>query len=378
MDILLHKLGVSVQHLSILHQALNANYSDYREENRRIEALGIDIFARQLYAGGKVGFNVERQMILADIFQYIFVGRGYFAAVESVGNMQKFIELLLRVANLLIMQENLSVDDTLRSVVIRKLEANIGENDFFEPGYPAVRDDLDALKNYHGWIVGDVGTEFENIFDSLLPKRVGLAVELIVYAMLHLKKYGYVVPLLLSQKLIRGGAQGRTAHAVDYLAPPDFLLFREKGQVFGVEVGSAKDDQNTKFSIVTSIPLFSVRLGDHRQLQPFRCGKCGKWITYSSYVIQGLIDGAVSTDVDSINADAFLRNELPNVAEKDLAFYGEATDHNGTVRKLRYHYLCVREQQVVKDRVEGRTRHHTSGLILPVPIVKGLEILKED
>lgn len=313
MDILLHKLGVSVKHLSILHQVLSAHYQDYQDENRRIEALGLEILARQLYAGGKVGLNVERQMILADIFQYIFVGRGYFAAVESQESTQKFIELLLRVANLLIMQENLSVDHNLRSILIHKLEANIDENDFFEPGYPTVREDLEALKRYDGWIVGDAGDQYDNIFDSLLPKRLGLAVE-----------------------------------------------------------------QNTRFSLVTSIPLFSVRLGDHRQPQPLRCGSCGRWITYSSYVIQGLIDGNVSTDVDSANADAFLRNELPNVAERDLAFYRDAVDRSGVERKLRYHYLCVRDQDVVKDRIEGRTRHHSTGLILPVPFVKGLEILKED
>src|SRR5215831_2436078 len=105
MDLLLHKLGVSVKHLTVLHETLIANYREYREANDKIVAMGIEDFGRQLYAGGKVGNNVERQMILADIFQYIVVGRGYFAAVESPAKMKKFIELLLRVANLLILQD---------------------------------------------------------------------------------------------------------------------------------------------------------------------------------------------------------------------------------------------------------------------------------
>ncbi len=376
MDILFHKLGVSVKHLSVLHKTLLAHDSQYKAANEKVEAIGLDIFARQLYAGGKVGKNVARQMILADIFQYIFVGRGYFAAVESTGNMKKFIELLLRVANLLILQENLSVDPDVRKIVISELEANINVTDFIEPGYEGLSSDIQALKDYNGWIVGNVGEEYENIFDSLLPKRLGLAVELIVYAMLHLKKYGYVVPLLLNQRLIRGGSQNEPDGWVDYLAPPDFLLFREKGQVFGIEVGSAKDDQNTRFSLVTSIPLFSVRLGGHWQPQPFRCGKCGRWITYSNYVIDGLIAGTVSTDIDLINADRW--QDLLGVSESDLAFFGEAEDHKGGKRKLRYHYLCVRDQEIVRMRVEGKTRHDSSGLILPVPFVKGLEILKED
>ncbi len=378
MDILLHKLGVSVNHLAIIHHTLIKNYPDYKKENQNVEEIGLELFAKQLYAGGKLGRNVQRQMILADIFQYIFIGRGYFSATENRQNFNKFLELILRVANLLIMQENLSVDVKLRNIVMEELEKNIDNADFFEPGYDSIQDNFNALKHYNGWIVGNKGREFENIFDSLLPKRIGLAVELIVYAMLHLKQYGYVVPLLLNQRIIRGGNIPNETNSIDYLAPPDFLLFREKGQVFGVEVGSAKDDQNTRFSLVTSIPLFSVRLGDHRQPQPFRCGKCGKWITYSNFIIKGLISGSVSTDTDQIDADEFLSNGLTGIEENEIVFYGEGDDYDGNRRELRYHFLCVKNQDIVLNRLEGRTRHHTKGLILPVPFVKGLEILKED
>jgi hypothetical protein len=378
MDILFHKLGVSVKHLTVLHETLKAESAEYRAENEKIEALGIDDFGRQLYAGGKVGNNIERQMILADIFQYIFVGRGYFAAVESPEKMKKFIELLFRTANLLILQENLSVEPELRRKVIESLEAAIPENDFIEPGYDDIAQEIEDLKNYGGWIVGKHGEEFENIFDSLLPKRLALAVELIVFAMLLLKKYGYIVPLLMTQRLIRGGSHAEGNARISYLAPPDFLLLREKGQVFGIEVGSGKDDQNAKFSLVTSIPLFSVRLGDHRQPQPYRCGKCGHWIIYSGFVIRGLIDGTISTDNEHTDADVFLDNPPVGVTEADLAYYGEAIDHSGNTRKLRYHYSCVKDQEVVRNRIARETRHHTNGLILPVPFVKGLELLKED
>lgn len=378
MDILFHKLGVSVQHLAILHETLKAGSPVYQAENEKIEALGIDDFGRQLYAGGKVKGSIERQMILADIFQYIFVGRGYYAAVESPEKMRKFIELLIRAANLLILQENLSVDHGLRSKLIERLESTIPAEDFVEPGYPDIPEELQKLKEYGGRIVGNEGKQFENIFDSLLPKRLGLAVELIVFAMLLLKKYGYIVPLLMTQRLILGGSHTPESTKVSYLAPPDFLLLRDKGQVFGIEVGSSKDDQNTKFSLVTSIPLFSVRLGDHRQPQPYRCGKCGHWIIYSDYVIKGLIAGEISTNNEHTVADGFLDGTLPGVSESDLSFYGKAADQNGTEQELRYHYSCVKDQEIVKKRVDGNTRHHKSGLILPVPFVKGLELLKED
>ncbi len=378
MDLLLHKLGVSIKHLTVLHETLTSHCMEYREANDKIVAMGLDDFGRQLYAGGKVRNSIDRQMVLADIFQYIFVGRGYFAAVESPEKMKKFIELLLRVANLLILQENLSVDPELRRVVIEALETEISAEDFIEPGYDKLAKDITALKACQGWIVGDEGKELEDIFDSLLPKRVGLAVELIVFAMLLVKRYGYIVPLLLNQRLIRGGSHSSGVAGVDCLAPPDFLLLRDKGQVFGVEVGSGKDDQNAKFCLVTSIPLFPVRLGDHRQPQPYRCGKCGKWITYSDHVIKGLISGTVSPDALSISADSFLDGNMPDVTEKDLVFYGEAKDRNDNERTLRFHYLCVTGQKVVQDRIEGNTRHQSKGLILPIPFVKGLENLRED
>jgi hypothetical protein len=376
MDILFHKLGVSVKHLTVLHQTLEANSPEYKAANDLVIAIGLEDFARQLYAGGKVGNNIERQMILADIFQYIFVGRGYFAAVESPQNMAKFIELLFRVANLLILQENLSVDPNLRRIVIEALETAISEGDFVEPGYDQIAKELESLKAYDGWIVGQMGKEFDNIFDSLLPKRVGLSVELLVFAMLLLKRYGYVVPLLMTQRLIRGG--GQSTGKVDCLAPPDFLLLRDKGQIFGVEVGSGKDDQNAKFSLVTSIPLFPVRLGDHRQPQPYRCGLCGKWITYSSHVIKGLIAGTISPDQESINVDSYFSGGMPDVSESELVFYGDALDHEDKERTLRYHYNCVKEQEGVKRRLQRETRHHSTGVILPIPLVRGLENLRED
>lgn len=378
MDLLLHKLGVSVKHLAVLHGTLTAHYPEYREANDKIMRMELGDFGRELYAGGKRGSGLARQMILADIFQYIFVGRGYFAAVRSAAQMRRFIELLFRVANLLILQENLSVRPKLRLRVIKALEKKVDAQDFIEPGYEGLTEEMNSLKAYDGWIVGQEGKDFERTFDSLLPKRLGLAVELIVFAMLLLKRYGYIVPLLLSQRLIRGGGHATGIESVDYLAPPDFLLLRDRGQVFGVEVGSAKDDQNAKFCAVTSIPLFPVRLGDHRQPQPYRCGKCGNWITYSDYILTGLISGTVSPDVVHVRTDQFLDKTTPGVEERDLVFYGQARDHKDTLQTLRYHYICVKNQDVVQDRVKGRTGHKSTGLILPVPCVKGLENLREN
>jgi hypothetical protein len=375
MDILFHKLGVSVKHLTVLHETLEKHSPEYKAANDLVNEIGLEDFARQLYAGGKIGGTIGRQMILADIFQYIFVGRGYFAAVESSNNMAKFIELLFRVANLLLLQENLSVDANLRRELLKALESSIDKADFVEPGHPKIAAQLEALKAYDGRIIGKEGKDVDDIFDSLLPKRLGLASELLVFAMLLLKPYGYVVPLLMNQRLIRGGSH--PTQKVDYLAPPDFLLFREHGQIFGIEVGSGKDDQNAKFSLITSIPLFSARLGDHRQPQPYRCGRCGKWIAYSSYIINGLISGQISPGEECVKADALSAEEMKGVTQADLVFYGEALDHAGNQNTLRYHLNCVKDQDIVVRRLKGKTQHHSNGVILPIPLVRGLEHLHQ-
>ena len=74
MDILFHKLGVSVQHLAILHETLKSGSPVYMAENEKIEALGIDDFGRQLYAGGKVKGSIERQMNFGGYFSIYFCG----------------------------------------------------------------------------------------------------------------------------------------------------------------------------------------------------------------------------------------------------------------------------------------------------------------
>jgi hypothetical protein len=86
----------------------------------------------------------------------------------------------------------------------------------------------------------------------------------------------------------------------------------------------------------------------------------------------------VSTEAESVVADDFLDGKLVGVEEKDLAFYGVAVDHAGSEQTRRYHYSCVKDQPLVKKRVNGETRHKTKGIILPVPLVRGLDLLEED
>jgi len=374
--LLLSKLRTSVTHLNVVHQFLYANYGSYKDMTDEIAGLGLEDFARELYAGGKVRNQFGRQMILGDIFQYLFIGRGYYAAVKNCRNMQKFIELLLRVANLLLLQENLSVRADLRKALIDELTAKIAVGEFIEPSHrDTIAPRLRALRKYRGAIIKNEneGIAYEDVFDSLLPKRLGLADELIVFAVLLFKRYGYVVPLLMSQRLIRGGCQ-RERSSLDYVAPPDFLVLRGKGESIGIEVGSQKDVQNTEFSLRTSIPVIAVRPGNHDHPHPFRCAFCREWILYAPQVIRDVSTGALVPDEESIEATKYFADKIPKTAQADLVFYGRAENRLGDVPSTdrRYHYNCVRDQEVVKRRVGGKTRHKRSGVVFPLPFIEGL------
>jgi hypothetical protein len=352
----------------VLHRTLMKESPAYAAQTEKLESIGLEDFGNQLYPAAKRGRTLQRQMVLADIFQYIFIGRGYFVAVKSPENMRRYIRLLFQTANLLLLQENLEVDAATRTKLIENLEEELGSG-FYDMKEKLFNSAMAGLKAFSGKRVRNEGKEFENALDSLLPKRNGLAVELIVFAMLLLKNYGYLVPLLLNQRLIRGGTQN--AVKVDYVAPPDFLLLREKGEVFGIEIGGGKDAQNTKFSAYTSIPLFAVRLGDLMMPQPYRCGSCDRWITYADHVIEGLISGTILPETESIAASDLLREE--RISQDELVYYGVATNRDGVSQELRYHYDCVAAQPDVKAQL---AKSETS-LILPVPFVRGLDMLRD-
>src|SRR5438067_672148 len=166
MQLLLDKLGLSVQHLNVLHRTIVAESAKYAAQTRKIEAIGLEDFGNQLYPAAKRGRTLQRQMVLADIFQYIFIGRGYFVAVKSPENMRRFIKLLFDTANLLLLQENLEVDATTRTKLIENLEKEL-KSGFYDSKEKPFNSAMAGLKAFKGKRVRSEGKEFENALDSL-------------------------------------------------------------------------------------------------------------------------------------------------------------------------------------------------------------------
>lgn len=366
---LLSSLSVATKHLAILDGVFRKNYAPYAVACKKFENLPLyDELRKEIYAGGKKRgvYGYGRQMILGDLLQYIFTGRGYYFAVRGDEQRESFISMIFYMCNLLILMEDISVEVKLRNTILDTLKGRIGDAFFedYEQEYL-----FDELKAYEGLITPEEGREYDNTIDSMLPKRVGAIPELLAYVFLIRKNYGYVVPLLHSQRLI--GNEG-------YIVPPDFLLLRAKGEIFGIEVGRGKEQQMGSFSTITSIPVFSATIGSFDQPQPYRCGKCLKWIEYCDEVVRlcSKNEDPEGEYVDCTNCSLY-KDGIDEALSKcpHVVYYGRALDYYGRMRTLRYHYNCVKKDAEI-SKVLARAR--TPKLIAPLPWVSGLEYLTKE
>ena len=149
-------------------------------------------------------------------------------------------------------------------------------------------------------------------------------------------------------------------------------MLRSKGEIFGIEVGVGKERQVTSFSTITSIPVFTVTVGSFEEPQPYRCGKCQRWIIYCDRVIE----------VCANNEDKGLKElnckECPYYDGglcPFIVYYGRGHDYSGQERVLRYHYACVKNDPLVLKTIKQSRRPR---LIAPLPWVSGLEYIKEE
>lgn len=316
-DILLEKLGKSLKHLQIIDKVFAEEehedkelYLQIRGKLRQLNEQNQWLLSDELYIGGKKEarnpYDYGRQMILADIITYIIAGRGYFYATRSRECMATFIETILHLTNQLMIFDSLAVNVKLRNKVIADLENGIGK-DFCKDDERL--EENKALKEYKGAIgmplkVFTPGTKvleifpdkkeahkrLDNGFDSLLPKEVGLWGELIVYAYLLRQKIGYVWPMLLTQELISGD-YNNSLKVPDYVIVPFNIKepvkavevsTEKKKTVIGIEVGSGKETQSTRFSNLTGITIATKANADN----PKRCPICGKWLLFCPFVIE--------------------------------------------------------------------------------------------
>ncbi|MDD5313187.1 MAG: hypothetical protein PHO26_09160 [Dehalococcoidia bacterium] len=297
MDIWIESLKKSIEHLQILDEVFSGfiypeknEYLRNRQAIRNLNKMFPPPFTDQLYYG-----DDGRQMILNDIFEYIFSARGYFYMLETpeIEKKKTFLKMVLYFINQLMIFESISVNQPLRNKVLDTLKDKLG-NEFF--ANDTSKRVFDALKQYDGDVhfdtsAGNVVPDnivqmlgkkesedalkiFDSYSDSLLPKLPhGLWRELIVYIQLLRINAGYILPLLLNQRIL-----SRTEPP---LKPPDFLVIKYNGELVGVEVGGGKETQSSNFSTMFKCQMVTAQNAN----TPPRCPICGKWIGFCDKVI---------------------------------------------------------------------------------------------
>jgi len=368
MERLLKANLLATKHLLILDKVFRSNYSPYMDWARKLDNVPLyDELRKEIYAGGKKKGRkgYARQMILGDLIEYILTGRGYYFAIKGGEEFKSFIQILMYISNMLILIEDISVDSKLRNLVLKELYDNLGE-EFFEENVQ--KEKYRSLMDYEGIIARYEGKEYDEFLDSILPKRVGIVPEILVYCWLIRKNYGYVIPLLLAQRLLGKGKN---------ITPPDFLLIRSKGEIFGLEVGAGKERQIASFCSITGIPVFTVGIGSVEQPQPYRCDKCLRWIVYCPFVIDICKENKdVPGQVHISCSKCSYFKDIKEVIECPyVVYFGRARNYAGEEVVRRYHYRCVRDDPRVREEIKTTPEER---LVAPLPTLYGVEYLTEE
>jgi len=296
----LDRLDQAVTHLRTIEDFFIKKVPAYARNEARLEKLGrfYDEFARELYAGGRKegrsekGNSFHRGMTLADLLTYTVFGRGYYVLTASDDHRKAFTEIVMRISNKLLLQENISTNPKLRKGLLKALLSQNLPN-FFENNEQKTK--LEQLKDYNGHIIwGREGKEFYKIMD--------------------------------------------------------FLVLKDDGRIFGIEVGFYKEDQNTKFVTTTSVPIVTAEL-DHDQ--PFRCPQCQQWITYCDQVVENYSEGVwTPNSFECGDCKYFNKGKC-----EDIIFFGEVPELEKG--KRRYHYRCVAKKATVKKlSAQGHLKKH--------------------
>jgi hypothetical protein len=376
MQRLLNRLSHSVDHLKILDEVyykydpIYKSISDYLNSSHF--ASVIEEVELQLYAGGKkmrgLGKRLMRQMILGDLIQYIFTGRAFYYATSSDQHLKDFTKLLMYTVNQLLIFDSITVDSTIRKKYIEALESKIPKSILFEkPGDEFVAKQLKTDKT----VIDDKNwtSDIDLFIDSLLPKTLGNPKELVMFAELIRLKRGIIIPLLLIQ---------RTFGIHEPIAPPDFLIIKPNKDIFGIEVGYAKEGQSREFSLRTSIPTLAVDLKNNLHN---RCPKCGKMILYCDRVIDLFSDGTLLSKLDKNNR--FRCKNCPAYKGGNCPFanfygYADIKNFRGELLKngnYHFHASCVYNDTYLFRKKPVKISTHSNEFFAQIPEIQGLESL---
>jgi hypothetical protein len=380
MEKIIKNLETSIKHI----KALNDFFSDVANYNLPTEQQDFELYQYNLkgVVDSFLPINLDaelynpnsRQMILADLFEYILLGRGFYAIGtkrQNISKKESFVKGTLHLVNLLMNYESLTVNTDRRNRFLDFLSSEIqGLN---------AEDGFSELRNYTGNVGTPNSTEgriIKNYFDKLLPKTAGgLWHELLVYIFILRHGLGYILPLLLHQKIYS---------KTDHLVPPDFLLLTKDKSIFGVEVGRGKETQSGNFSLKTDIPTVSLDTINSRNSD--RCPICQKWINFCPYVIEKFSNFSEEIskkceikcldECNKFTEDQIVSGECKySKYARNKAQRLVHTQHDYS-NNYHYHYSCVlnsvdenKRQEIIEGRDSTAIKTH-------LPYYSGLEELE--
>ena len=375
MEKIFKEIKNTVYHLEILHNIFtdknNFNIKnkvsfDIYEKNEEFLNLTLNKlkFYDQLY-------NCKgRQMILADFIEYIFLGRGYYS-IKKIEDRKNFIKAILYFVNLLMCFEEMTISNDLRKKYLIKLSLN-NENIAEENQY-------NELINFNGKIglkrgESEATKKLDKYFDSFFPKTAGgLWHELLVYIFLLRNDIGYIIPLLLNQRLLSGKR---------HIIPPDFLIITYNKDLYGVEVGTKKEIQSGAFSLQTNIPTATIDTENSRVSD--RCPICKRWIPFCDFVIGNFSNFDVKITKSEIRCldkckiyspEEIILGKCPYTKySRNSAKTLEHTNHEFS-NGLHYHYRCVLDNVNEDKKNKIINAEDTIALKTHYPYYSGLEEL---
>lgn len=377
MKTLLERLKTSVEHLQVLDDVFYKNHPEYKKISDKLNSSPFDNVMKeielQIYAGGKKmrgkGHKLMRQMVLGDLMQYIFTGRAFYYGTFSEQHLKDFLKLILNTVNQILIYDSITVNSTLRTLYINELEKKIPLKLLYEKAEDQKVANLLKSNNVK---IGQSAwsTEIDLFIDSILPKTLGNPKELIVFAELIRMKKGIIIPLLLIQ---------RTFGIKDPIAPPDFLIIKPNKDIFGIEVGYAKEGQSREFSLRTSIPTMGIDLKNNMHN---RCPKCGELILYCEPVINSFVDETLSNRLDS-KSKKFLCNTCPQFYSGKCKFsnyfgFASINDFAGKpLKKGNYHFhaSCVLSNTFPFYKKPKPISSLINDFFAQIPEIQGLESL---
>lgn len=374
---LLDRLRISVDHLQVLDEIFYQNHPLYKTISDNLNSAPFkDVMEEielQIYAGGKKmrgnGRKLMRQMVLGDLMQYIFTGRAFYYGTFSEQHLKDFLKLILNTVNQILLYDSITVNSVIRTLYINELEKTIPLDLLYEK--EGDQNVANILKGNNVKIGESEWTSEIDLFvDSILPKTLGNPKELIVFADLIRMKKGIIIPLLLIQ---------RTFGINEPIAPPDFLIIKPNKDIFGIEVGYAKEGQSREFSLRTSIPTMGVDLKNNMHN---RCPKCGEMILYCEPMISDFVEKTIDQKIDPISKK-YLCNACPKFNDGKCKFsnyYGSASINDFTGKPLKkgnyhFHASCVLSDTFPYYNNPKQISSLSNQFFAQIPEIQGLESL---